>query len=210
MALWAKYSTTWYLDPKVTELSAEAELLYARAIAYCKEALTDGVVARSALAPLGFKLRRPDRCADEIVSAGLWLPVDRGFTFPPETWERWQGTKADVEQRREAEAERKRQWRSRRDKNGTTPGHDEGQPQDSGVRDTDVLACACAKPEPEPELEIETPLKPPLETRHPAAHRIQGGGAPPDPPAGDVIRNLDRLEATVTDLSERFRLEDDE
>jgi hypothetical protein len=192
VALWAKYATQWWQDPKVLGVSVEAEVLYARAIGFCKEQLSDGVVHRHALVTLGIKLTDPVAAADELVAARLWRRKGRNYTFPPATWRRWQGTSADVSQLREYEATRKRVYRSRqrqalsqRDTNGTT-----------GQRDAEP------EPEPEPEPEGDVPPKPPGSNGRSA--RIKAGGqAPPHPPVDNNINDV------VANLANRMRLRDE-
>jgi hypothetical protein len=117
--VWARLSTHWYADARVLNLSRDAELFFVRAIAWCKELLTDGVVPRAAVRLFDHKLDQDgEACAAELVKQGLWEPLDDGWRFPPATWARWQGTRAEVEVRRVAEADRKRAYRAQRKADG--------------------------------------------------------------------------------------------
>jgi hypothetical protein len=195
-ALWAKYSTTWWQDPKVMGLPPPAQLLYARAIAWCKDQLNDGVIDASAVPFLGMQLDNPAALAKAIAGAGLWQRHGRGYRFPPATWERWQGTRADVESVREYEASRKRAYRarqstspstSRRDTNGTR-GQRDAEPEPE------------PEPDPEPEQNATRPslsldrLSPRDAVQAPAA---QAGSGERDPipisdAVADVVRQLPR------------------
>lgn len=111
--VWARLSTHWYLDPRLLGVSAEAELLYVRAMAWCKEMLSDGAVPRGAMRYLDAKLSDADSAAGELVASGAWQVADDGWRFPASSWVKWQGTRSDVEALRTAAAERKRAYRAR-------------------------------------------------------------------------------------------------
>jgi hypothetical protein len=189
MPLWAKYSTRWYLDPRVLSLSVDAELVYARAIAYCKEEMTDGAVARGALIHLGAKLDDPDGCAQELLEVGLWERDGRGFTFPSATWARWQGTRADVEQFRADGAERQRKSRRSRRDSSVTNGK---VTLDNGVSNGEVTQL---EPELEPEISLSVPT------------RVQEGTGPGSAERETNDHDLDR---TVAELGDRMRLPEED
>jgi hypothetical protein len=112
--LWARLSTHWYADPKVLGVSPEAELLYVRAIAWCKEMQNDGVIPAGALHLFDHKVGDGEACADELVKAGLWERLDDGWRFPTATWSRWQDTVEEVKARRAADRDRQRAHRASR------------------------------------------------------------------------------------------------
>lgn len=125
---WARYHAGWWQDPKVLRLSPAAELLFARAVAYTVQQLTDGTVTRHALAELAPKLGDPAPLAAELVKAKLWRRAGRNaWTFPPETWRYWQVTRAEVEGKRAAATDRTRRWRERQAAASVTR-HEDPQP----------------------------------------------------------------------------------
>jgi hypothetical protein len=133
----------------------QARAVYTEAILYCRENLTDGIITRGELpfwmADMPVKLR--SRYLADMVALGALLPHDQGWQFPDHVWRKWNPTKAQVDEKRAEEAQRKAEWRdrkrrmSRESPNGTDPGQ---------VRHRDAIATTCpGQPEPEPEPEPE-------------------------------------------------------
>jgi hypothetical protein len=129
----------------------QARAVYAEAVLYCRENLTDGVISRGELpfwmADMPVKLR--SRYLIDMVTLGALLPHDEGWRFPDHVWRKWNPTKAQVDEKRAEEAQRKADYRNRKrgvsqeSPNGTNPGQV-------------VAATGCPRqPEPEPEPEPE-------------------------------------------------------
>jgi hypothetical protein len=69
---WAAVPVSTQLDPRVLQLSSDAELFYLRAWLYVGEHTTDGVIPDSAHALLGMKLATsPAELIEELTSTGL-------------------------------------------------------------------------------------------------------------------------------------------
>lgn len=110
---WVKLSSTYYLDPKVMGLSADAERVFLRSIAYSGAAETDGFVPDSALVQLGNK--RGSAPIRALVDAELMLKVDGGYRIA--AWDEWQRDSGD---RRAADRDRQARKRANDRKNKNT------------------------------------------------------------------------------------------
>lgn len=100
-------SSTYYLDPKVIGLSADAERIFTRGLAYSGNAETRGFIPDSALTQLGNK--RGSRPVRELTDAELWTKVDGGYQI--RSWSHWQKNSDDLLERRKKD--RARQARHR-------------------------------------------------------------------------------------------------
>lgn len=109
---WFKVDDKLHSHPKWTSLPPSAKALWVTAGSYCAAHLLDGFVPSAAL-PL---LSSSRSAASLLVKSGLWLEVQDGYRF--HDWEQYQPTRADVEARRAKDAERLRNWRSKRDDEG--------------------------------------------------------------------------------------------
>jgi hypothetical protein len=96
-------STTYYLDPRIINLSEGAECLFLRSMAYCGAAETRGFVPELALKTLG--VRALNRKKSELLCAGLWTEVEGGYRLS--SWAKWQKNGDDLLKRKEADRNRK-------------------------------------------------------------------------------------------------------
>jgi hypothetical protein len=87
---WLRLSAHYWEDHRVLMVSADAELVWVRSLAYCKGHQTGGVVRSEVLALIGLKAADPSACAAELTTAGLWETTRAGWRIPPEAWARWQ------------------------------------------------------------------------------------------------------------------------
>lgn len=111
---WVALAWRYYRDPKFDDVSADAELLWTRALAYCGEQATDGRLARSILVALSPRLAgSAEAAAGELVAVGLWHEVGRGYLV--NGWRRWQPSPEETRQERERDAKRKAVARSNAD-----------------------------------------------------------------------------------------------
>lgn len=90
--------------------------VYVEAVLFCRERLTDGIIHR-ALLPMWMPDMSPKARAarlDALVNTGALLEHEDGWQFPPHVWSRWNPSKAEVDEKRRQEAERKAEYRERR------------------------------------------------------------------------------------------------
>lgn len=105
---WFKVDDGFWCHPKSIGISANAAGVWVLAGAWCAQNLTDGAITTDQLrcvCPMATRTA----AASELVRRGLWEATPTGWQFVD--WEQWQPTKAQVEARREAEAEKKRRQR---------------------------------------------------------------------------------------------------
>ncbi len=150
--MWFKVDDSLATHPKVLEVGNAAMGLWVRAGAWCAQQLTDGFVSAAAAAMLGTPAE-----AEALAAAGLWARVEGGFEF--HQWEERQPSRADAEQRREADRVRKERWRaakaakretSQRDDNVTGAGQHAGPTRLEDVTETPASALPVPVPVPVP------------------------------------------------------------
>lgn len=106
---WFKVDDSFWANPKVLRISAEAIALWVKAGAWSCQNLTDGHIDKSFI-PI---FRQPDTAADELEDAGLW--EDHGDTWYFHDWDQYQETSEAVKKRREQSRERQRKARAARE-----------------------------------------------------------------------------------------------
>ena len=104
--VWFQVCDTFWSHHKVIDLPPSAGWLWVRAGAYCSQHLTDGFVTNGVVKMLG----GTDDDATALVFAGLWKSVRGGYRF--HDWEKYQQSRQDVLEKRAAETERKRKYRT--------------------------------------------------------------------------------------------------
>ena len=104
---WFRIDDGFYDHPKAADVSNAAIGLWARAGSYCSRYLTDGAVSRTFVRSWG-----TTKQAAELVKAGLWTEDADGWRF--HDWTQSNPTRAEVEERRAEDAERKREARKSR------------------------------------------------------------------------------------------------
>jgi hypothetical protein len=154
---WGRLDDSLYDHPKLDHLPVERRLegigLWCRAISWANRFLTDGLVPRGRIAKLDGDLE----LADLLVGAGLFDEDPSGYRI--HDFLEFNDSRADVEERRQKEAQRKAEWRAKKRPGGTDSGtngaatHDvpQGQPtgHDSDVSRRDTRARArSANPDP--------------------------------------------------------------
>lgn len=128
---WFNVDDGFYDHPKVDDLPLAAVGLWTLAGAYCMRQLTDGAITASRVRKFGAE---PD-AIDALVDAHLWERTPDGYQF--KGWADWQMTRAQVEEKRAKERERKQ--KQRRGPDGTYTGSPKGSHADVPVghpRDT--------------------------------------------------------------------------
>jgi hypothetical protein len=126
---------------EIIDAGPMAELVYYRACLRCREYLTDGVIARAHLTRWFAGIAHPTKHLARLVDVGLLEPHADGWQFPDDVWRRWIPTRAAVQAKREAEAERLRAYREQ--KRAEREAYDER----TNVRGADVRG-AYKQPEP--------------------------------------------------------------
>jgi len=151
---------------------------------WCARNLTDGYLDEHMVEELGGTGEQ----AEELVRVGLWERVEGGFRF--HDWADWQPTRARVEERRDAEARRKQEWRDRkRAQREEDPPVTTGQPQDSrrdsAGTDADVRS---TRPDPTRPDPTDTPNGVSSGPRSSAATGRRGARLPDDFAVSDDMR----------------------
>jgi hypothetical protein len=150
--IYAQLSCSMTRDPRMIAAGWQARAVYVEAILYCRENLTDGIIDRLAMPywmpdmPVKARVKLLDR----LVEVSALDACDQGWRFPEHVWGRWNPSKADVESKREAEAQRKADYRARR-RSGTEPSEDV--PTGHLVLATSRDRQPESEPEPEPKPE---------------------------------------------------------
>jgi hypothetical protein len=105
---WFKVDDTLAFHGKTVAAGNAAMGLWVRAGAWSMQQLTDGFVPHQIAKQLG---RPPER--RRLVEVGLWLEKDDGYLF--HEWHQRQPSRAKVHADREANTERIRKWREKKD-----------------------------------------------------------------------------------------------
>lgn len=106
-------------DRAIAAAGEEAELLYLRALAYCKGTFSEGFVPDHEVDEIAKRLKRVPQRIAALVREELWSPTDGGWLI--RNWNRWNESSEEVQAKREREAERQRRKRER-DKDRTEAG----------------------------------------------------------------------------------------
>lgn len=108
---WFKVDDQLPVHPKWLVTPQAARGLWITAGAWSAAHQRDGHVPSAALPALGAKRRE----ADALVRAGLWTVSDTGDGWNFHDWDKYQPSHVEIIAKREAQAERIRKWRARRD-----------------------------------------------------------------------------------------------
>lgn len=124
MPLYAAIDVGFPDDPKVIDAGDLAELAYLRCVLRSRQHLTDGVIDRRVLGRWLAGVRgKPAAHMDRLVEVGLLCTHDAGWCIPLNAWKKWNPTKVEVEEKRDAEKQRKADYRARMSQ-GDTDGTD--------------------------------------------------------------------------------------
>lgn len=117
---YAKFDDGFADHPKVRNLSDAAYRMHSSGILHCARWLTDGLITREVLPDLlrrsGVKKR--DRALAELLASGLWREhaSELGAVYEIHDYLDWNDSRAQVEHRRERNADRLRKWREQNGK----------------------------------------------------------------------------------------------
>lgn len=103
---WGKVDDKLAFHVKTMKAGNTAMGLWVRALSWCSDQLTDGLVPADMIAVFG----AAQEDADRLVSARLWHETIDGYVF--HDWAEYQFTRAQVESKRDEAAERMRKLRS--------------------------------------------------------------------------------------------------
>lgn len=127
---WFKVDDALAFHQKALIAGNPAMGLWVRAGSWCGQQLSDGFVPSQIAGMLGTTEQ-----IEALVFAGLWIGTDGGFLF--HEWEQHQPTRAEVEERRVKDRERKAEWRaskaSQRDTKRTPAGTPSGIQKESAL-----------------------------------------------------------------------------
>lgn len=204
---WARVDDKLHSHPKVERAGVEAMGLWLLAASYCVDQLTDGFVSDERAVRLVGDRKQAERLAAALVTAGLWVASDGGYTF--HDWHLYQPTAQSVRAERDRKRANVTDYRSRlrpdtsRRVTGPVTGYTPvtGPPADGPVtghkpdtsRDCNrtqavpvsgVLPACNHVPDPDPDLreiseEILTKKPQPLSRQETRARGAGPGAAPP-------------------------------
>jgi hypothetical protein len=170
--IYAQISCSMTRDPRMIAAGWQARAVYVEAVLYCRENLTDGIIDRLAMPywmpDMPVKARM--KLLDILVDVRALDPCDQGWRFPEHVWARWNPSRAEVEAKREAEKQRKANYRARR-REGTDPS--ESVPMGQYVPATSRDKQPETEPEPETKKESSPRLSTtPTEDKQPVDNRF--------------------------------------
>lgn len=141
MSVYIKLVVEALTDPKLLEAGPLGRDLYVRGLLYAKQQLTDGEIPLAALKIIGSGHRNPTATATQLCHVGLWKRTPNGFSVG-EIWQKYQTTRAEVEQKRAA-------WREKKAKQRNAS-------QKMSLGDTNGDIEACPKNVPPPEYRVQS------------------------------------------------------
>lgn len=131
---WFKVDDSLHSHVKAMRAGEAALGLWVMAGSWSADQLTDGWIPAYAAQRL---TPRADELAADLVRAGLWIPAEQdgesGWIF--HDWDGYQPSKESVENRRQADADRRARWRHAKSLEEHTP-ESRGESQDESRRDT--------------------------------------------------------------------------
>lgn len=109
---WFRVDDNLAFHPKAIVAGNAALGLWVRSGSWSAQQLSDGHVPADIARGIGTKGQ-----VDRLIDSGLWLPNGSGYVF--HQWVDRQPTRAEVEKRRKAGADRLRKWREKNDDSDT-------------------------------------------------------------------------------------------
>lgn len=104
-------SSTYYLDEAVQRLSANAERMLTRSLAFCANAESSGYVSEKSITMLG--LPNPKKLVAELVDANIFIPRDVGGGWDFRSWEVWNSSGDKLIARKKSDRERQARFREK-------------------------------------------------------------------------------------------------
>lgn len=164
---WVKlYATpSYYLDPALARAGEAAEVLFCRALAYCGNVESQGIVDKTALPRL---VARPGPRASALVREGLW--TDEGTHYLIRSWARLQDEHDAAAERRRRDRERKRAVR--KTVRGQSTDASAGSPGDVSADDAECPALD-VEGDVEREKTLASQVPAPTTTAKPKARKVK-------------------------------------
>lgn len=105
---YAPLSAHYYKDDAIAEVGVKAELLYVRGLAWCADVLKDGFISDTALSRfVSVGIPGAQALAKKLDAAGLWIRDDDEGGYWVKSWEKWNLTKAEIDEKLTKDAARK-------------------------------------------------------------------------------------------------------
>lgn len=106
---YAPLSAHYYKDDAVAGVGEKAELLFVRGLAFCADVLSDGFISDVQLTRfVGVGMRDVKARATALDQSGLWIRDDDLGGYWVRGWEKWNYSKAEIQERLQRDSERKR------------------------------------------------------------------------------------------------------
>jgi hypothetical protein len=157
--IYAQISCSMTRDPRMIAAGWQARAVYVEAVLYCRENLTDGIIDRLALPYWmpDMPVKARSKLLDRLIEVGALTTCEQGWSFPEGVWSRWNPSRADVEAKREAEKQRKANYRAKRREETDVS-------EDVPMGQVDYATSRDKQPETEPEPETKKESSPRLST----------------------------------------------
>lgn len=126
---WLRIDDRVRTHPKIANAGPAAAWLWFCGVCYCREHLTDGFIPKAVVGSLAMNLSSPFRHAARLVEVRLWEDAEGGYQV--HDFLDWNPSRADVQNARTSEADRKR---TERHVSGRT---NSGHPPDVSARTPD-------------------------------------------------------------------------
>jgi hypothetical protein len=105
---YAALSAHYFKDDAVARAGEKAELLFVRGLAFCADVLSDGFISDLQLARhVGVGMAGVRARADALCREGLWFRDDDEAGYWVQSWEKWNRTRAEIEDAMKADSARK-------------------------------------------------------------------------------------------------------
>ena len=114
---WAPLAVGFFRHLRVAPVSKDAKLIAVNALTHIREQRTDGHISAGMLKIISAEVGAKPAAHRELLETGLWEPDGDGWRMP--SWHDWNPPESEMDDRRRRDADRKRDWRQRRDENAT-------------------------------------------------------------------------------------------
>lgn len=116
---WVRIDDGFARNPKIMALPHKSIVLHVAGLCYCASNLTDGHIPKAAIPMLLAEARVTRAAVKPLVERGVWTVHDGDDGYNVHDYLKYQESRADVQQRRDRWAEKKRRQRSSPDEMST-------------------------------------------------------------------------------------------